>query len=83
MCSCNKNQKVQSKRTVSLDIRHIVRSNSPYTIPRLPCAALQLKLGSTHLEDIQCGDRTAFREAQGVREYVRGEESACYSLLLP
>ena len=40
------------------------------------------RLGSTDLEDIQCKDCIAFREAQGVRKYLRGEESACYSMLL-
>ena len=41
------------------------------------------RLGPAHLEDMQCGDCIVFREAQGVGEYVRGEESACYSTLLP
>ena len=53
-----------------------------YNTSVAPCAAWQLDLGSAHLEDVQCRDRIAFREAQGVREYVRGEESSCYSMLL-
>ena len=54
-----------------------------YNTSVTPCAAQQLDLGSAHLDDVQCKDHIAFREAQGVREYVRGEESACYSMLLP
>ena len=38
-----------------------------YNTSVTPCTALQLDLGSAHLEDIQCGDHIAFREAQGVR----------------
>ena len=53
-----------------------------YNTSVTPCVAWQLDLGSAHLEDIQCGDRIAFREAQGIREYVRVEESVCYSVLL-
>ena len=58
-----------------------VRSNTPYAYLGYPCAARQLYLGSTRLEDIQCGDCIAFREAQGVREYVRGEEKDLYIIL--
>ena len=61
---------------ISTDVS--VRSNPIYNTLVTPCAARQVDL-----QDIQCGDCIAFRKAQGVREYVRGEESACCSVLLP
>ena len=41
-----------------------------------PCAAQQLE-SRLRLLSIECGDCIHFREPKGVREHIRGEESAC------
>ena len=59
-----------------------VRSNTLYTICRLPLVREgSCRKGSTYLDSIECSDCIHLREVLGIEESVRGEESACNSMM--